>query len=216
MPQEDRGARLSIARDIADLLAAFIRERNLRVPLESRVLLEYVQEKSPRECEEHFKKLFRMVVEELCANRVSIEELCANRISLGELYANRIPTEEELCTGRRIPGRAGISDHVRLAMDFMLDRYAQDISLEETASALKISPSYLSRLYKRETGFSFVDGLNRIRVDAAKVCLLDGTNLKQTASLCGFRYYNYFIKVFKDHTGLTPADFPRREHDKIL
>jgi AraC-like DNA-binding protein/CheY-like chemotaxis protein len=181
MLREDRGARLSIARDIAALLAAFIRERNLRLPLESHALLEWVQEKSPGECEGYFKKIFRLAMEEVDANR-----------------------------------KAGISDHVRAAMDYVLEHYASDLSLEETSSALKISPSYLSRLHKRETGFSFVDGLNRVRVDAARVCLLDGANLKQAASLCGFRYYNYFIKVFKDHTGFTPADFIHRGQDKIL
>jgi two-component system response regulator YesN len=122
----------------------------------------------------------------------------------------------ETGANRRAGGNPGISDHVREAMDYILEHYASDLSLEETASALKISPSYFSRLYKRESGFSFVDGLNRVRVDAAKVCLLDGTNLKQAASLCGFRYYNYFIKVFKDHTGFTPADFIHRGQDKIL
>jgi AraC-like DNA-binding protein len=184
MPREDRGARLSIARDIAGLLAAFIRKRNLWAPLESHALLEWVQGKSPGECEEYFKKIFRLAMEEVDPNRRA--------------------------------GSPGISDHVREAMDYVLEHYASDLSLEETSSALKISPSYLSRLYKRETGFSFVDGLNRVRVDAAKVCLLDGTNLKQAASLCGFRYYNYFIKVFKDHTGFTPADFIHRGQSKIL
>jgi AraC-like DNA-binding protein/CheY-like chemotaxis protein len=185
MSREDRGARMSIARDIIALLNGFIGERKLPAPLESPALLEWVQEKSPGECEGCFKKLFRAAI-------------------------------EESGPGRRVGGKAEISDHVREAADYILERYASDLSLEETASALGISPSYLSRLYKRETGFSFVDGLNRARVDAARVCLLDGTNLKQAASLCGFRYYNYFIKVFKDHTGFTPADFVHRGHDKIL
>jgi YesN/AraC family two-component response regulator len=185
MKEEDRGARLSIARDIADLLVGFIKERNLRAPLESRILLEWIQERSPGECEMRFKELFRLVIDGVGTNR-----------ALGE--------------------SPEISDHVRQAADYILEHYASDLSLEETASALKISPSYLSRLYKRETGFSFVDGLNRVRVDAARVCLLDGMSLKQTASLCGFRYYNYFIKVFKDYTGITPADFPHKGDDKIL
>jgi YesN/AraC family two-component response regulator len=102
------------------------------------------------------------------------------------------------------------SVHIRQARDYILTHYASDMSLEKTAAELYISPAYLSRLYKKETGISFVDDLNRVRVDAARVCLLDGMNLKKTAALCGFRYYNYFIKVFKDYTGLTPADFPRR------
>jgi len=44
-------------------------------------------------------------------------------------------------------------------------------------------------------------------VEAAKACLLEGINLKTTAASCGFMYYNYFIKVFRDHTGLTPSEF---------
>jgi AraC-like DNA-binding protein len=49
----------------------------------------------------------------------------------------------------------------------------------------------LSRLYKKETGVSFVDCLNRVRVDAARACLLEGMNLKSAAARSGFRYYNY-------------------------
>lgn len=115
------------------------------------------------------------------------------------------------------------SVHIRQARNYILTHYASDINLEKTAAELYISPAYLSRLYKKETGISFVDDLNRVRVDAARICLLDGINLKKTATLCGFKYYNYFIKVFKDYTGLTPADFLRRNSnvktasdDKIL
>jgi AraC-like DNA-binding protein/CheY-like chemotaxis protein len=103
--------------------------------------------------------------------------------------------------------------YVRQARIYMLDHYTGNISLENTAAALNISPSYLSRVYKKETGRTFVDALTRIRVDAAKACLLEGMNLKSAASFCGFRYYNYFIKVFKDYTGITPSEFI---HDKII
>jgi len=97
--------------------------------------------------------------------------------------------------------------YVRQARNFMLNHYTGNLNLEKTAGALNISPSYLSRVYKKETGRSFVDALNQIRVEAAKACLLEGMNLKTTAASCGFMYYNYFIKVFRDHTGITPAEF---------
>ena len=104
-------------------------------------------------------------------------------------------------------GLINLNPYVLRGRNFMLDHYNGDINLNITAEALYISPSYLSRLYKKETGISFVDALNGIRIDAAKACLLERMNLKSTAALCGFDYYNYFIKVFKDHTGLNPTDY---------
>jgi|GEM_PF-6682420 len=100
--------------------------------------------------------------------------------------------------------------YIRQAHNFMLNHYTENPGLEKTAAALNISPSYLSRLYKRTTGCSFVEALNQIRVEASKACLLEGMNLKSTAAICGFMYYNYFIKVFRDHTGITPSEFIRQ------
>ena len=97
--------------------------------------------------------------------------------------------------------------HIRQVRGYLLDHFSENINLENAAANLNLSPSYLSRLYRKETGVSFIEDLNRIRVDAAKACLLEGINLKSTAARCGFRYYNYFIKVFQDYAGLTPTEY---------
>ena len=98
-------------------------------------------------------------------------------------------------------------NHIRQVRRYLLDHYFENISLEDVAAVFNFSASHLSRLYHKETGISFSKDLNRIRVDAAKACLLKGINLKSTASRCGFRLYNYFIKVFHDYTGLTPLEY---------
>lgn len=188
MPAEDSSTKLSIAKDLYDILAPAIRENDLSFTLDGYTLLELVHDKTPEESESYFKGLFRRVINEM----------------------EKSPRD--------------YSPYIRRARGYMLEHYASDISLEAVALELKISPSYLSRLYKKERGLAFLDELNRVRVNAAKACLRDGRNLKETASLCGFRRYNYFFKVFKDYTGLTPTDFLRglslknagAPNDKIL
>jgi YesN/AraC family two-component response regulator len=186
MPPEDSSIKLSIAKDLYDILASAIRENGLTFTLDGYTLLDWIHDKTPEESESYFKELFRRVI--------------------GEMEED--PKDN--------------SPYIRQAREYMIERYASDISLEEVAAELKISASYLSRLYKKERGLAFFDELNRVRINAAKACLRDGRNLKETAALCGFRHYNYFFKVFKDYTGLTPTDFLRGlsfktvSNDKIL
>lgn len=86
-----------------------------------------------------------------------------------------------------------------------------DLSLRSLAEAQGINASYLSTLFRRETGETVTDYVNRKRVELA-VHLLSTTNLQvQTvAQHCGFADVHYFTKVFKKITGETPRRL--REH----
>lgn len=83
-----------------------------------------------------------------------------------------------------------------------------DISLKKLAELNGVSPTYLSTVFKRETGKSFVDHVNTKRTDMAKH-MLKTTNLQiQTiAQHCGFLDLQYFAKVFKKYTGVTPRAY---------
>lgn len=83
-----------------------------------------------------------------------------------------------------------------------------DISLKKMAEMNGVSQTYLSTVFKRETGKSFVDYVNGKRVDNAKH-LLKTTNLQiQTvAQHCGFMDVQYFGKVFKKYTEKTPREY---------
>lgn len=83
-----------------------------------------------------------------------------------------------------------------------------DLSLNALASTLNVSASYLSTLFKKETGKTLTDYVNGRRVEYAKK-LLKTTNLQvQTvAGLCGIDDVHYFSKMFKNFVGLTPKSY---------
>jgi len=82
------------------------------------------------------------------------------------------------------------------------------ISLDEVAEHLYMNPSYFSRLFKKETGETFIEYVNKMKVHRAKE-LLDQTNLP-VAKICealGYDNHSYFIKMFKTVAGVTPQEY---------
>ncbi|WP_309119800.1 response regulator [Paenibacillus sp.] len=87
-------------------------------------------------------------------------------------------------------------------------RYDQDLSLEGIAEQVYLTPSYVSYLFKKETGQSLIRYITQVRMDKA-VALLRDTNMK-IVDICqklGYRNSNYFIQSFRQHYGVTPAKF---------
>lgn len=83
-----------------------------------------------------------------------------------------------------------------------------DLSLNAVAKVLNISPGYLSSLFKKETGQTLTEHVNRKRIKNAML-LLETTKLQiQTiAQYCGILDIQYFSKVFKKYTGVSPKKY---------
>jgi two-component system, response regulator YesN len=113
---------------------------------------------------------------------------------------------EELCA--EISGGDGSESFVVLARNFIDKHYWNpDLCLEDAAADLQISPGYLSRLMKRETGFSFVEYVNRIRVKKATILMSDpAAKAFEVAERVGYRSQHYFSRAFKKVTGTSPTD----------
>jgi AraC-like DNA-binding protein len=86
------------------------------------------------------------------------------------------------------------------------EHYAKPLTLEMVAEEFLISSGHLSRLFKTKANDTFVNYLNSIRIAKVKHLLLT-TNLRiyEVANLCGYFDINYFTKVFKRNTGMTPT-----------
>ncbi|MBQ8313393.1 MAG: helix-turn-helix transcriptional regulator [Clostridia bacterium] len=95
--------------------------------------------------------------------------------------------------------------HVILRIDADL---TADLSLKSHADFLNVNPSYLSTLFKRETGMTLTDYVNRQRVEHG-IFLLNATDMQiQTiAQYCGIPDVNYFTKTFKKFIGKTPKEY---------
>ena len=83
-----------------------------------------------------------------------------------------------------------------------------DLSLRTLAEAQKLSPSYLSTLFKKETGTTLTDFVTKRRIRHALELLSDTKLHVQTvARLCGIPDTNYFSKLFKKIVGISPLEY---------
>ncbi len=83
-----------------------------------------------------------------------------------------------------------------------------DLGLQAIADTLRVNPSYLSSSFKKETGSTLTDYVNRKRIDHALLLLNSTTMQVQTiAQHCGILDVNYFTKLFKKYIGITPKEY---------
>lgn len=107
------------------------------------------------------------------------------------------------------------SSVVQRAITYVDADLSADLSLSALAAALGVNPSYLSALFRRETGDTLTEHVNRKRIERAAQ-LLQSTKLQVQAisQQCGISDVNYFSKLFKKYTGMTPRAF--RAHSTEL
>ena len=102
----------------------------------------------------------------------------------------------------------------RQAMEILQDmaaNYAKEISLNSLAEKYHYSAGYLSRMIKKETGYSFSTILNSIRLTAAVNFLgQDNARIHFICDLTGFSDQKYFSQVFKKTFGCSPGEFRRQ------
>lgn len=76
------------------------------------------------------------------------------------------------------------------------------------ADKLNLSSNYLSDLLKKETGLSALEHIHKaITKEAKKKLLLHGNSISSVAYDLGFEYPQYFTRLFKKETGMTPKEF---------
>lgn len=109
-----------------------------------------------------------------------------------------------------------VSDDIRMQQitRFINQNFQQNISLSGLAEELYISPSTLSRIFKKQTGIYFVDYVNQVRVRFAMSELLHSDNsITKIAAESGFSNLSVFNRVFKDRYGMTPSDFRKQKRE---
>lgn len=81
------------------------------------------------------------------------------------------------------------------------------ITLENITAATFFSSVYCSAVFKREVGKSIIDYVLEEKVKLAKRYILENTPLKAVAAALGYSDYNYFSRMFKKKTGITPTQY---------
>ncbi len=109
------------------------------------------------------------------------------------------------------------NDPVEKARIYIENNYDQDITLDEVASEIGLSPSYLSRKFKEKYQLGFLEYLTELRINQAADLLINkNIKINEIARRVGYRDGNYFSKVFKRETGLNPSEYREKSTSKIL
>lgn len=107
------------------------------------------------------------------------------------------------------------SDVTTRIKQFIHSHYQQSITLEDVARVVYLSPDYVSRLFKADTGVAVKEYLNQYRVEKAKAMLVKrGASISKTAIDVGFENFSYFSTVFRQITGSTPSQYKGRNQEK--
>ena len=104
------------------------------------------------------------------------------------------------------------SKPILVALDYIYLHLQQTIAVEDVAAHVGLHRSYLSILFRRETGVSLSDYFREKRIEAAQNMLrFSGFTLQEISSYLAFNSQSHFASVFKKYTGLTPGAY-RQKH----
>lgn len=99
-------------------------------------------------------------------------------------------------------------DIVSDAKEYIAANYSRDISLDDVSRNVDVSPYYFTRLFKEETGVTFVEYLTTMRIDKAKEMLnASQFSMKEICQAVGYSDPNYFSRIFKKNVGVTPTEY---------
>lgn len=103
-----------------------------------------------------------------------------------------------------------VSNVIESAVGYIRKNCHKDISLSDVADFVNLNPSYLSRLFKEETGTPFIEYVRNTKMDLAKE-LLRNSNKKiyEICEALGYQNVQYFSTIFKNVVGMTPLEYKK-------
>ena len=94
---------------------------------------------------------------------------------------------------------------------YLLQHFRENPTLAETAAYAGFTPTYFSALFKKETGETFKQYVDRLRLDyARKLVLHSEMSIQQICRESGFEDYPNFIRRFKERFGISPGEMKRK------
>lgn len=96
------------------------------------------------------------------------------------------------------------------AVEYVKRHYAEEFDVTMLSEMCYLCESQFLSLFKRTVGMSPIKYKNYLRMEQAKILLLEGRYREaEIAAMLGFKNLNYFCKVFKAHVGISPSKYHR-------
>jgi two-component system response regulator YesN len=111
----------------------------------------------------------------------------------------------------RSDGNNKVDKRIYKILNFINESFDRQISLDDAADMVGLSPAHVSRLLVSETGISFTEHLSKKRIEKACEELAEGRlSIKEISSICGYPDSNYFSRAFKKAIGITPSEYTQK------
>lgn len=113
---------------------------------------------------------------------------------------------EVLAEYKRLNG--GRSDAIERTFAYIREHLDQSLTLAQVAANIHMNPNYFSKLFKQETGKTYIEYLTEARMEwAAKLLRETPAKVSEIAKRVGYEDMKHFNHLFKRHTGVTPSQF---------
>lgn len=114
-------------------------------------------------------------------------------------------TEKAIGTFKETLQSEGVVNRVKR---FIHENYQRDLTRDDLAASVFLTPDYLSKMFKNETKMSMIEYLNVYRIEMARRMLVErSVSVGAVAAATGFDNLSYFSTVFKKMTGETPGGY---------
>ncbi len=91
---------------------------------------------------------------------------------------------------------------------YIQNHYMNKLTLDDIAAKTYLSKTYLCSIFKKETGETITNYVNKVRIEKSKLLFSDEKlSIVQIANMCGFEDQSYFTKIFKSYVGVTPKKY---------
>lgn len=103
------------------------------------------------------------------------------------------------------------SPYITEALAFIKTHFKKNINMAIVANQVSVNYTWFSEKFKEHTGVNFNEYLKRLRIDEAKKLLEKGTyKVYEVAERCGFSDVKYFMKIFREETGMSPTEWSKK------
>ena len=156
---------------------------------------------------EKIKKMFVEMLEEYNKNTPYKEFILQGMLNrlLVEIFENTL----DVYTEKYNPP---LTEPVLDAIYYIEENYSKKITLDKISKKQHFSPTYFSKLFKKQLGISFTEYLNNVRIDHAKKQLVKtNKSVMEIALDIGYCNGDYLSSQFKNKTGMTPLEFRKQK-----
>ena len=154
------------------------------------------------------QKRFMYFIHELSSENLFGQDLLDISLFMNlMIFLNEIFAKKDNSEVQEAKKYSRLYDQFNDILSYINQHLSKDLNITDLANHFHLSPSYLRRIFKTETGTTINKYIVTQRISLAKSLLTDGYSVAETCDLCGFRDYSNFLKTFTRVVGISPKKY---------